>query len=243
MPLISIITITYNAQKFLERTISSIQNQSQKDFEYILVDGNSEDGTMDIVKKNLELFDLVISEKDRGIYDAMNKGLRLAKGKYIWFMNAGDIIKENDAIEKIQKIARTNPDVIYSDTLMLDKEYKPVGLRTQVTPHKFPKIMSWKGFKYGMLICHQSFIAKREITDFYDIDNLSADIDWEIECLKKAKSIVKYDGILSSYLEGGVSQKQHRKSLVDRYKVLQKHFGFVPNFFNHIYIFTRKLFS
>lgn len=108
MPLISIITITYNAEEFLERTIESIKLQTVKDFEYILIDGGSKDGTMTIVNQNAEIFDTVISEKDNGLYDAMNKGLKLATGEYVWFMNAGDQIAEPDAIDKIKSYLPKN---------------------------------------------------------------------------------------------------------------------------------------
>ena len=108
MPSISIITITYNAQDFLERTIISIRNQTSKNFEYILIDGGSCDRTMDIVEANCDLFSIIISEKDKGLYDAMNKGLNKASGEYIWFMNAGDEIAEIDAIAKLEKLFLEN---------------------------------------------------------------------------------------------------------------------------------------
>ena len=113
VPLISIITITYNAQDFLERTLKSVRNQTSTDFEYILIDGGSKDNTMDLVKSNKELFTVIISEKDEGLYDAMNKGLRNASGEYVWFMNAGDEIAEMDAIEKLKDLSKSKPDVIY----------------------------------------------------------------------------------------------------------------------------------
>ncbi|MCP9767646.1 glycosyltransferase [Lacihabitans sp. LS3-19] len=239
MPLVSIITITFNAEDYLQRTIDSIRNQSSKDFEYILIDGGSKDDTMEIVKRNENLFDKVISEKDKGLYDAMNKGLIHAKGDYVWFMNAGDQIAENDAIEKIKKLSEQSPDVIYSDTLMIDNDGNIQGLRTEVTPHKIPKPLIWEKFKMGMLVCHQSFIVKREIAPFYILDNLSADIDWEINCLKKSNLNLEYPGILSKYLEGGVSHKQIFKSWKDRYIVLKKHFGFFSNVINHLKIVLR----
>lgn len=239
MPLISIITITYNAEAFLERTINSIKKQPSNEFEYILIDGKSSDKTMDIVEQNKGIFSVIISEKDNGLYDAMNKGLELAKGKYVWFMNAGDEIAEENAIEKINLLYLQNADVIYSDTIVVDSKSKYIGLRTEVTKHKLPKILTWKMYNKGMLVCHQSFVVKKSIAPFYISKNLSADIDWCIQCLKKSKKTMFYDGILSKYLEGGVSQQLLFKGWKDRYMVLQKHFGFLPNFFNHILIVFR----
>lgn len=237
MALVSIITITYNAEKFLERTVLSVKNQTSDDYEYLLIDGGSKDGTLEIANKYEDVFDLIVSEKDKGLYDAMNKGLKLAKGEYVWFMNAGDEIAENLAIENIQKIG--DADVIFSDTLMVDEIGKVLGPRTEITPHKIPENLTWNGYKTGMLVCHQSFIVKREIAPQYIENNLSADIDWEIKCLKNAKVIKAYPGILAKYLEGGTSHKQIFKSWKDRFWVLNAHFGFLQNILNHLHIIFR----
>lgn len=239
MPIISIITITYNAQEFLERTIQSVRNQTLRDFEYILIDGGSKDGTMAIVEANKDLFAVIVSEKDEGLYDAMNKGLKKATGEYVWFMNAGDEIAEFDAIEKLKMLILKNPDVIYADTFMVDDSGKMIGLRTEITPHKIPQNLTWNDYKMGMLICHQSFIAKKSIAPPYIENNLSADIDWEIKCLKASKSNMPYPGILAKYLEGGTSHQQLFKSWKDRYRVLRTHFGFFPNLWNHFRIILR----
>jgi len=239
MPLISIITITYNAQDFLERTLQSIRVQTSSDFEYVLIDGGSKDGTMGIVEANKDLFAVIVSEKDEGLYDAMNKGLEKATGEYVWFMNAGDEIAEIDAIEKLEMLILKNPDVIYADTLMVDDSSKIIGLRTEITPHKIPENLTWHDYKMGMIICHQSFIAKKSIAPPYIENNLSADIDWEIRCLKASKSNMPYLGILAKYLEGGTSHQQLFKSWKDRYWVLRTHFGFFPNLMNHFRIILR----
>lgn len=241
MPVLSIITITYNAEEFLERTLKSIVAQTDQDFEYLLIDGGSKDGTLKIAEVYGDRIDRLISEPDKGLYDAMNKGQNLAKGKFLWFMNAGDEIAEVDAVEKIKQLVLKGADVIHSDTLMLDEAGKVLGLRSEVTPHRWSTDLRWQDFRFGMLICHQSFIARKSLAPAYDISNLSADIDWEIQCLKKAKTVLPYPGILARYLLGGVSQKQHRRSLKDRYKVLKYHFGLVPNLLNHTFILWRGL--
>jgi glycosyltransferase involved in cell wall biosynthesis len=241
MPLISIITITYNAQEFLQRTMDSIRVQTNKDFEYILIDGGSKDKTMELVEANKELFDVIISEKDYGLYDAMNKGLARATGMYIWYINAGDVIAEEEAIEKISKLANIGPDIIYSDTIMVDNIGNELGLRSKVLPHKVPENLTWQQFNMGMLVCHQSFIVRRTLAPMYVLNNLSADIDWEIKCLKKSNSNILYPGILSKYLIGGLSNQQKFKSWKDRFMVLQSHFGFLLNIFNHLRIVTRAI--
>jgi glycosyltransferase involved in cell wall biosynthesis len=240
MALISIITITYNAEQFLERTIRSIANQTLSDFEYIIIDGGSKDGTMAIAEKYKEQVSYIKSEKDKGLYDAMNKGIKAATGKYIWFINAGDEIFEREAIQKIKELeVAASPDIVYGETMIVDSVGKDLGLRSEIGPHKLPKVLDWKSFKKGMLICHQAFIVKRELAPFYIENNLSADIDWEIKCIKVAQKSMIYPGILAKYLEGGVSHQQMVKSWLDRFKVLQSHFGFFENLFNHIAIIFR----
>lgn len=241
MHLLSIITITYNAEKFLERTLESIVSQTDQDFEYLLIDGGSGDGTLEIAGRYHDRINVRVSEPDKGLYDAMNKGLARASGSYVWFMNAGDEIAEKQAVEKLKNVMKQVPDVIYSDTLMVDNSGTILGLRSELMPHKIPEVLSWEKYRMGMLICHQSFIARRAIAPSYQADNLSADIDWEIACLKNASRIVRYPGILARYLTGGISHQQKWKSWTDRYKVLRKHFGFFPNLYNHFRILLRFL--
>jgi glycosyltransferase involved in cell wall biosynthesis len=241
MPVLSIITITYNAEEFLERTLRSILAQTDQDFEYLLIDGGSKDRTLAVAAQYKSRINVLISEPDRGLYDAMNKGQAKASGQYVWFMNAGDEIAEPDAVAKIKELAAEGADVIYSDTFMVYQDRKVLGLRSELTPHRWTENLSWKNYRYGMLICHQSFIASKSIVPEYSLQNLSADIDWEITCLKRAGRIMPYPGILARYLLGGISQQQHRRSLQDRYRVLQKHFGLIPNLWNHLYIVLRGL--
>lgn len=242
MPILSIITITYNAEKYLPATLNSIFKQSDRSFEYIIIDGASADSTLEIVKRVKENVDVFISEPDKGLYDAMNKGLELATGEYLWFMNAGDVIADLETVEKVVEILNVDkPDILYSDTLIIDESGKELGLRSEILPHKVPDVLNWEKYNMGMLICHQSFITRKEIAPPYILDNLSADIDWEIKCLKNAKTIVRYPGILSKYLTGGISSQKKRKSLLDRYRVLRYHFGFFPNLGNHFKILLRSV--
>ena len=241
MPLLSIVTVCFNAERFIASTLQSIQFQTCKDFEYIIIDGASTDRTLSVIQAYPDIISDLISEKDKGIYDAMNKGLKRANGDYVWFMNAGDKIAENDTVERLIKTLKSKPDIVYSDTEMIDESGKVLGLRSKILPHKLPMNLSWEKYNMGMLVCHQSFIAKKLLAPEYITNNLSADIDWEIRCLKNSRTTVQYPGILSRYLMGGVSQQQHWQSLKDRYKVLQHHFGVIPNLFNHLKIIFRKV--
>jgi glycosyltransferase involved in cell wall biosynthesis len=243
MPLLSIITVTYNAERFLERTILSVlANQPGDEIEYLIIDGNSKDRTLDIVRKYEKHISRWISEPDRGLYDAMNKGQQLATGDFVWFLNAGDEVHETTTIFKLLNQLRNNPaDVYYSDALFVDETGKPLGLRSEITPHKLPHNLTWRDMAMGMKVCHQAFIARRSLSPSFLIDNLSADVDWEIRCLKTAKKVVWLDFILCKYLIGGLSVQRHRQSLTDRFKVLANHFGIAAAVWNHARILVRAV--
>ncbi len=237
---LSIITITYNAEKFLTRTIESILAQTNQDFEYIIVDGKSKDATLAIAKSYGERVNLLVSEPDKGLYDAMNKGLRLATGDFVWFMNAGDEINDSKVVSIfMQALEDTKADVFYGDTYFVEEHGNIQGLRSEITPHCLPKNLKWQDMNLGMLVCHQAFIARRSIAPFYLENNLSADVDWEIECLKRAKKIQYLDTVVAKYLVGGISNKQLKRSLLDRYDVLKKHFGLLGAIWAHVLITIR----
>lgn len=233
-PTVSIITITYNAERFLERTIRSVVAQQATDYEYIIIDGASTDGTLAIIRKYENYSISWISEPDAGLYDAMNKGLHRARGEYVWFMNAGDELHDPKTLSRLLKrIDATSADVCYSDALFVRNDGGRVGLRSEITPHTLPHNLTWHDMALGMKVCHQAFVAKRSIAPDYPTDNLSADLDYEIRCLKAARAVEFLPFVLCRYLVGGVSVQQHRRSLIDRFRVLVAHFGLLPTLFNH----------
>jgi glycosyltransferase involved in cell wall biosynthesis len=241
-PVVSIITVVYNDVHSIERTIRSIQEQTYTEIEHIIIDGGSTDGTVEAIKK----YDTVIaywkSEPDRGIYDAMNKGLATATGNYVWFINSGDEIYDSDTVKNLVGRAQPGADVYYGEAMYIDLRGEETGLRSNVTPHTLPERLRWQDMYRGMVVCHQSFLVKREIAPEFNLRYPhSGDIDWIINCLKNSERVVNTEMILSKYLTGGYSKKFHLRSLIDRYRVLQNHFGVVPNFFNHIAITVRAL--
>lgn len=237
---LTIITITYNAEKVLESTLKSVFSQSNQNFEYLIIDGLSKDKTLDIAKKYG--VKNIISEPDKGIYDAMNKGLELAIGEYIWFMNAGDQLFDNETVAQLIRAFEMDGDIYYSDTLIVDEQNNPLGLRSEITPHKLPKRLKWQAFKYGMLVCHQSFIVRKTIAPKFILGHhYSADIDWEINCLKASQKAIFLEFILSKYLTGGFSVKNLKASLLDRFSILKKHFGIISTILSHLIIGIRGL--
>ena len=238
-PFISIITVSFNAEEVLERTILSIINQSYTNYEYIIIDGASTDSTTKIIEKYKIKIHKYLSEPDEGIYDAMNKALKMAEGDYVWFMNAGDQLYDNQIFEYIFEKHNT-ADIIYSDTLVVNKEGKEVGLLSKLTHNNAPKELHWKMMQKGMVVCHQSFLVKREITPFYDINyKYSSDVDWVIKCLKKADNTFLSDKILTRFLNAGLSKANLKTAMKERFFILQKHFGILPNIINHIIMLIR----
>ena len=213
-----------------------------RDVEFIIIDGSSTDLTNNYVQ-SLSLPTLTyICENDQGIYDAMNKGMLRATGMYVLFMNSGDRFHDPYLFKEVVDILRNDtPDIVYSDTMMVDKYYQPLGLRSKITTRKIPAELTWKSMWYGMLICHQSFIAKKKICEPYILGNLSADIDWQIKCLKLSNKIVRYNGLIADYLEGGTSKQRHWESLRDRFVVMRSHYGLIQALVAHIWFVIRKL--
>jgi len=243
MPKLSIITITYQAEAYLERTLQSVFEQDcAAEIDYIVVDGASKDRTLEIIEANKKQISQFISEKDKGIYDAMNKGMQLAKGDYILFLNAGDTFASAKTLKNILKELAQNPDVLYGEAVFVNNEGVHLGLRSEVTPHRLPASLTWEDFRFGMLVCHQAFIAKRSIAPLFNLHyKLSSDIDWEIWVLKKSQTILKSKAPICHYLMGGASVQNLQRSWKERYEVLKSHFGLLPNLFNHLVIIGRGL--
>ena len=237
LPKVSIITVVYNDYKGIEHTIRSVMKQTYAELEYIIVDGLSTDGTIDVVDQYREEVSIFISEKDRGIYDAMNKGLAAATGDYVLFLNAGDELYEDMTLEKVFSSAE-NADIYYGETKLIDEDRQIIGDRR----HKTPKRFDWKSFRYGMNICHQAIYVKRSIAEPYDLKyELSADVDWVIRAAKRANKIVNVNQYVAKYLVGGTTQKRHRQSLKERYTIFKEHYGTIPNMVNHGIIAARLL--
>lgn len=240
-PTISIITVVFNGEEWLETTIQSVLGQTWKGIEYIVVDGASTDRTIDIIRQYAGNLSQWISEPDKGIYDAMSKGLRMATGDYVWFLNCGDRLYESSTVEQMLRFWTPDTDVLYGDSMLVDESRKPLGLLSTVTVHRLPEALTWQRMKYGMNVCHQSFIARRALAEPFIEDNLVADLDWVIQILKKSRHTVHTRLILSEFLAGGISKQRHRRSLWDRYAILKHHFGFFPNILNHLYIIARAI--
>lgn len=231
-PTLSVITIVYNNVKDIERTMLSVLNQTYPHIEYIVIDGASKDGTKELIQKYSSRITKFLSEPDHGIYDAMNKGLALATGDYVLFMNSGDEIYSTETVASVFATAQ-NADIYYGETEMYNENWESLGQRRHQAPAQF----DWRSFKYGMTISHQAIYVKRSLTTPYDLKyKYSADIDWIIKAAKKASNIVNCRMYVAKYLVGGISKQKHLDSLKERFKIFSKYYGLLPNFINHVVI-------
>lgn len=231
-PKLSVITIVYNNVKDIERTMLSVLNQTYTNIEYIVIDGASKDGTKEVIEKYRSRISRFVSEPDKGIYDAMNKGLSAATGDYVLFMNSGDEIYAPVTVAEVFQCGG-NADIYYGETEMYDENWQSLGQRR----HTAPAVFNWKSFRYGMNISHQAIYIRRSLTAPYDLQyKYSADIDWIIRAAKKASSIVNTHSYVAKYLVGGISKKKHMASLKERFRIFSKYYGLVPNLINHIFI-------
>ena len=254
---ITYVTITYNAASVLQRTLDSILCQDYSEIVHLIIDGASTDTTLQLVDDYIERSNAsggghriqVTSEPDKGIYDAMNKGLRSIEGDYVCFLNAGDFLPAPDTVSKIVgkvESCGSLPAVLYGDTDIVDSEGRFLHHR-RLSP---PEQLSWKSFRQGMLVCHQAFYAR---TDFaiatpYDLRyRYSADVDWCIRVMKAAAKenvpMLNLKMVVANYTEEGQTTLHHRESLWERYRVMECHYGRVQTFLLHCWFAVRSLFK
>lgn len=213
-PLISIITVVYNGEKHLEETILSVLNQTYDNVEYLLIDGGSTDGTLDIIRKHEDKIDYWISEKDSGIYHAMNKGIDLANGEWMNFMNSGDIFFTENILEEVFFQKYHNCDVIFGHH---EVRY-PNKTRIALAGH--PHLL-WKGMQFS----HQSaFIStKRHKIYKYNLTNrIGADFEFFYKAYYKNYNFKFVDIIISSITSGGLSDIMRIESIVGAWNTVKK---------------------
>ena len=254
---ITYVTITYNAAKVLQRTLDSILCQDYPEIVHLIIDGASTDATIQLVDDYIERSNAaenghriqVTSEPDKGIYDAMNKGLRSIVGDYVCFLNAGDFLPTPDTASKIAEKAEAHdplPAVLYGDTDIVDGEGRFLHHRRLAPPEQ----LSWKSFRQGMLVCHQAFYARTDFaiaTPYDQRYRYSADVDWCIRVMKAAAKenvpMLNLRMVVVNYTQEGQTTLHHRESLWERYHVMEHHYGRVQTFLLHCWFAIRSLFK
>ncbi|MBQ8485583.1 MAG: glycosyltransferase [Bacteroidaceae bacterium] len=242
VPTFSIITVTYNAAATIEATLLSVRQQTYRHFEHLIIDGASKDNTLYIIYKYKDDTIKVFSEPDKGLYDAMNKGIRMASCDYLCFLNAGDTFHEVDTLEKIANTISTTPDelpsILYGETAIVNAERQFLHMRH----HKAPDVLTWKSFQQGMLVCHQAFLVKRTLAEPYNLQyKYSSDFDWCIRMMKKADVISNTHLILIDYLDEGMTTRHHKESLIERLRIMAKHYGWCKTIIMHLWFAIRLL--
>ena len=254
----TIVTITYNAEKVLQRTLDSVLSQTYEGVEHLIVDGASKDGTLLLAEQYKAKSDasesghkvIILSEPDRGIYDAMNKGLTQASGDYIVYMNAGDFFPHADTLEKIVQHCQLNeqptdelPGVLYGNTDIVDGEGHFLHPRRLQPPAK----LTWKSFRNGMLVCHQAFYARTDIAKNQQYDTryrFSADVDWCIRVMKETErmglALCNTKMVVANYTEEGATTQNHQASLKERFDVMRRHYGLLSTLVMHAWFVIRS---
>ena len=269
---ITYVTITYQAAKVLQRTLDSVLEQDYPEITHLIIDGASTDGTIEMVNDYIERSNasenghkvLLMSEPDNGIYDAMNKGLRSLDGDYVCFLNAGDYLPAPDIASRINgqcsmfngqcsmvngqcsMVNGQSPAVLYGDTDIVDGEGRFLHHR-RLAP---PEHLTWKSFRHGMLVCHQAFYARTDFaiaTPYNQKYRYSADVDWCIRIMKAAAKenvpLLNLHMVVANYTEEGQTTIHHRESLIERYKVMESHYGRISTFLMHCWFVVRAVFK
>lgn len=230
MPLISIITVNYNDLNGLERTLKSVQEQTVNDFEHIIIDGNSDDGSKEFIVKTQENYSYWVSESDKGIYDAMNKGVVAASGDYILFLNSGDDLSHSNALQDMSKHLGFT-DFVYANIKVIDGEHEYI--------RKTPKVLTFR-YLYDNVPPHQATFIRRELFEqigFYD-RSLEIVADWKFFIIAICKYNATYnyiDIVFTNFYLGGISSMPENMEQihVERNKVLEKEFPFFLDDINY----------
>ncbi len=255
---ITVATVTYNAESMLEPTLHSVEEQTHRNVEHLIVDGNSSDNTLELVREYLERNGaeaerheiILVSEPDEGLYDAMNKALQKATGHYIVYMNAGDTFHSADTLETVARFACRHasgealPAVVYGQPDVVDEEGNYLHPRHLTAPAR----LTWRSFQRGMLVCHQAFYARTDLAQQCPYDRryrFSADFDWCVRIMRKAarkKLPLVYTGTtVADFMDGGMTTKNHSLSLRERFRIMTRHYGWLPTVAWHGWFLMRRL--
>jgi glycosyltransferase involved in cell wall biosynthesis len=233
LPMVNIITVTYNAKNDLEKTIKSVADQDYPKINYIIIDGGSNDGTAEMAKKYKGKISVFISEKDNGIYDGMNKGIAKAKEGYLNFLNAGDIFVSENAISKVFRNIGDRYDMVYGKIIVgeitRDKIENPQGTMNFTEKN----ILNHN----TAVLCHQAMFLKKEKAPLYDPSfKIKGDLDWYFEILKKNPHLTfwRSDVTITNYKGGGISEKKYFLDIFELSKLIIKRFG-LNAFFRYRY--------
>lgn len=231
-PLISVITVCYNSESTIGSTLQSVASQTFGGYEHLVIDGASKDNTVTLVRNLATPRTRMVSEPDKGIYDAMNKALGMARGEYIVFLNAGDTFKGSASLQLVADAiaAHDKPGIVYGQTMLVDGTGRVLGPRHLTAP----ATLTLQSFARGMVVCHQAFVVLKRLAPLYDTSyKYSADYDWCIRCLQHSRSNIYLDDTLIHYLSEGMTTAHHRASLKERFRIMSHYYGLWPTLWRH----------
>ena len=210
---VSIITVCYNSAATIEDTITSVLSQDYKNIEYIVIDGGSSDATLDIINKYREQISIVISEPDKGIYDAMNKGIKNATGNIVGILNSDDFYETKDVISEIVNNFDIDTDIVFGNLIFV----KPENIKKITRFYSLPHFKAWK-LRFGWMPPHPATFIKKSVYDKYGLYKInykiSADYEVFVRFLLVNKVNFKHiNKILVRMRDGGVSTSGLRSSL------------------------------
>lgn len=212
-PLISVVTVCYNAENEIEATIESILNQSYKSIEYVIIDGKSTDATLEIIEKYRDNIDVLISEKDNGIYDAMNKSLNHINGEWVIFMNAGDTFSNLDVLKNIYLTDKIdNYDVIYGDTLVVDT----AGNLKYLPAKSLDGFWKYTPFSHQSLLMRANCFQKDKFNTVYRV---MADNELHARKYMDEFKFYYYNRPIAKYLSGGYSEQNRIYNVIERWHI------------------------
>ncbi len=249
---ISVITCTYNAALTIERTLRSVAAQTYPYVEHIIIDGLSSDSTLNILQKYKQAAShheiILSSEKDDGLYYAMNKGIAMATGDYILFLNAGDTFPSPHTLSLVLSQVNTDntlPGVLFGHTDIVDNNGQFLRHR-RLAPRE---TLTWRDFRHGMLVCHQAFYALTSIAHATPFDThyrYSADFDWCIRIMKKTdeehRALKNLHQVVVDYLAEGLTTTHHKASLRERFLIMSHYYGVVNTCLLHLWFILRAIF-
>ncbi len=232
----SIITINYNNRDGLRRTIESVVNQTFRDFEYIIIDGGSTDGSVEVIKEYANCIDYWVSEPDKGIYNAMNKGLKKCVGEWCLFLNSGDMLSEKSVLNDLKEDGSDNYGVIYTD--WYDYSFNEKVLRKPYPFFERTTYLHHKGF------CHQASLTRTTLAKKIRFDEkyqIAADYNMFYQLYKHGVKF-KYIPIALSMFEIGIglSQRKPRIAFKEDAKILHR-YGTVRYFYHYFKRFIYPL--
>lgn len=206
-PKISVITPSFNQAEYLERTILSVLNQNYPNLEYIILDGGSTDGSVEIIKKYEKYLHYWVSEKDKGQTDAINKGLKMATGEYLCFQNSDDVFSEN-CFEEVAKIYFKNPktDIIYGHLLFIDENDETFEVMKSVPFSQKKQVLE------GIQIHNQSFFFKKSLCEKYGYFDEKYTFAFDYEIMARWGAVKELKIRLSDKIWGGFRVHSSAKS-------------------------------